>query len=103
MQKAEVGQEQLLSHSYETDYALALLRYDQQGRRNATSFSGMIQSHNISPGMALKLGKSGLRLEHLQLAVSRSGREGLVDVLKEKAISGATRGTAQQKCIDAIL
>jgi hypothetical protein len=62
----------------------------------------MVAEGGITKQMALKCAGTGLRLEHLNLAFSSNGREGLVQLLEEKSNTTQVWVTKCSTVIDKI-
>ncbi len=57
--------------------------------KNVTSLNELIQKKVLGKAMAEKVARSGLRLEHLQLAYRRQGHDGVANLLAERDSRGS--------------
>ena len=85
------------------DTVQALISYDAY-QLNYPSLSPLIMQKCISKGMAERVARSGLNLNHLQLAYSREGRkeEGIKALFTETASGNKIRVTNRSDIIKKV-
>ena len=91
-----------LQHTYtlKSTYARFLHLQDMQNR--LTTLTPLLDEKAITKRTAGALASSGLNMQHLRLSYSRSGRQGIDDLLKECTVTGKPRVTKCKNIIDAV-
>ena len=94
--------QQILSTAIDIKYVANRILYNSNAQKCKQSFSRMEREKVISSCMAMKAARSGLKYEHLQLAFTRGGADGLRNLLTEKS-GGKPRVTVQTIVLDRII
>lgn len=98
---AKVSDNVFFGHSFSTSWGLKVLRFKQMASENIDTLQPLVARKVVSKAMADKVGNSGLKLCHLQLAFTRGGKEGLTSLLSEKE-NGKVRVTANKRVLSNI-
>lgn len=71
--------------------------------RNNSTMECLISDNVVSKEMVNKISKSGLCLQHLQLAISCNSTDGLTQMLKEKSFDGKPTVTSLKRITESVL
>ncbi|XP_062599976.1 maternal protein exuperantia-like [Saccostrea cucullata] len=90
-----------VKNSFSLASTLERFLHCQQSKPCESSLSPLLHQKIITKRTASKIANSGLCFQHLQLAHTREGRQGIEDILKEQ-FRGKPRVTTSKRIIDAI-
>lgn len=90
-----------VKNSFTVTSTLERFLHCQLSKPRESSLSPLLHRKIITKRTAFKIANSGLCFQHLQLAHTREGRQGIEDILKEQ-FHGKPRVTSSKRIIDAI-
>lgn len=93
-----ISNDLLLKHSFTVSWYKRYLFYCQITRENLKSLEILLNNGKISQGMALKIARSGLKMEDMEFAFQNGGGENLCAVLSE-VYEGKPRVTNNRKIL----
>jgi hypothetical protein len=89
--------------TFTVDAVMQCLVRDDAADENLPSLSVLVDKNVLGEAMADKVAKSGLKLEHLQLAYLRQGRDGVANLLFERDSHGCLRVTRSKPIVSKLV
>ena len=103
VQKSKATDSDLLAHSFTLESVKQSLVRDDAKANNIGSLQVLVDKKACSQCMADKMASSGLSMDHLKLAYSRNGEDGIKSLFMDKDSNARVRVTNSKKIIEAVL
>ena len=78
-----ISDDLLLKHSFTVSWYRDYLSHSRMTQENMKSLKPLLKAGKVSEGMAMKIARSGLRMNHMEFAYQNGGVENLCGVLTE--------------------